>query len=108
MFQVRTPRGSVLFTSPEIAEVSAFLRSFTVDPLGYELHLITRGEDLWPFPADVLDAMRGWIADCSWRDLEPEDAFELTPDEVMRAVKRHYEGGVSQFIWDFRAGEVTE
>ena len=42
---------------------------------------------------------RGWIADCSWR-IEPEDLEELTEQEVIKVVDRHYYGGWKQFCRD--------
>jgi hypothetical protein len=44
---------------------------------------------------------RIWIGDCSWRD-EPEYLEDLTDDEVIRGINRHYNGGWIQFVEDCR------
>jgi hypothetical protein len=44
---------------------------------------------------------RMWISDCSWCD-ELEDLENLTDDEVMRGIERHYDGGWIQFLEDNR------
>lgn len=47
--------------------------------------------------------MRGWLADLSWEDMEADD-FEGVPDEaIVRAVERHYDGGVAAFLRDGEA-----
>ncbi len=46
--------------------------------------------------AEVLEAMRSWIADCSWPDLD--DAADLTPAEVIGGVRRHFDGGINAFL----------
>lgn len=50
--------------------------------------------------ADI-HVMRDWLKDCgNWANMEPEDFDELTPTQVVRAVERHYFGGVVQFYKD--------
>ena len=44
--------------------------------------------------------MREWLAECSWADLEPDDITDLPPREVVSGVRRHYDGGVPQFLRD--------
>ena len=44
--------------------------------------------------------MREWLAECTWADLEPDDIADLAPREVVSGVRRHYEGGVVQFLRD--------
>jgi hypothetical protein len=46
--------------------------------------------------AQIIEA-QAWIRDCSWRD-EAEDLEDLTDEEVMQGIDRHYEGGWTQFI----------
>lgn len=48
----------------------------------------------------TLAEMRAWIADCPWPDLEPEDVDDLTDQQIVRGVARHYHGGVKQFLAD--------
>lgn len=43
-------------------------------------------------------AMREWISDCQWRDLEPDDIAELTPIQVLAGVNRNVDGGLREFI----------
>lgn len=42
---------------------------------------------------------RIWISDCKWRN-KPEDLKDLTDDEVIQAIDRHYDGGWIQFFND--------
>ena len=51
-----------------------------------------------PLTTEELVAAREWIADCQWPDLDPEDIDDLTPVEVERAIRIHYEGGIKAFI----------
>lgn len=48
----------------------------------------------------VIEDMRGWLSDCSWRDLGPEDVARLSVEQVVAGVRRHYVGGVEQFVVD--------
>lgn len=50
--------------------------------------------------AAVVAEMRGWIGDCGWRDLVPEDVGQLSDAQVVDGVRRHYVGGVEQFVVD--------
>lgn len=55
-----------------------------------------------PTPAQLAE-MRGWLADCSWRDMSAEDLEDpalVSDAEVLANVKRYYAGGVAQFIQD--------
>jgi hypothetical protein len=42
---------------------------------------------------------RSWISDCIWRD-QLEELENLTDDEVIRGINRHYDGGWIQFVED--------
>ena len=46
-------------------------------------------------PGDLL-AARYWIADV----FEDVDPFDLDPLEVARGIRRHYAGGIGQFLAD--------
>jgi len=48
----------------------------------------------------LLAEARDWIADCAWRNLEPEDVAGLSDAQVRAGVERHYEGGWEQFALD--------
>lgn len=52
-----------------------------------------------PTPEEIKDA-RAWVADCVWRDLEPEQIDELSDVEIEVAITRHYAGGWAQFRVD--------
>jgi hypothetical protein len=54
-------------------------------------------------PTEVLAEMRAWIGDCVWSDLDQDDIAELTDRQIINGVRRHYSGGVHQFIADFYA-----
>lgn len=53
-----------------------------------------------PYTKEQIQEMRDWIADCQWPDLEPEEIDQLTDDEIIKGVKKHYSGGLEQFIAD--------
>lgn len=54
------------------------------------------------WPAQAIHAMREWLAECSWRDIEPCEVDDLTTAEVIAGVRRHYSGGLRQFLRDAR------
>lgn len=45
-------------------------------------------------------AMREWISDCQWGDLDPEDIADLSELEVLVGVHRSYDGGLPAFMSD--------
>lgn len=45
-------------------------------------------------------AMREWLSECTWSDLDPADVDDLTDDEVIAGVRRHYHGGIIAFLED--------
>jgi hypothetical protein len=44
-----------------------------------------------------INEAQAWIRDCNWLD-EAEDLEDLTDEEVMQGIDRHYEGGWIQFL----------
>jgi hypothetical protein len=46
-----------------------------------------------------IHAAREWVEECSWKE-DPEDIAEMTDDEIVRGVDKHYEGGWRQFRED--------
>lgn len=50
------------------------------------------------FGPATIKAMRDWIADCSWPDLPPDEVADLTDDEVIAGVRRHFDGGLDAFL----------
>lgn len=51
---------------------------------------------------EELQEARGWIADCAWADLDPEDIDDLTDEQVLRGIARNYDGGIAGFKADVR------
>ena len=47
--------------------------------------------------AELVAEARGWLADCTWADVDGEDIAELSAAEVLLGVQRHYVGGVDAF-----------
>lgn len=50
------------------------------------------------YPAEVIAQMRAWVADCVWADLDPADVAELTDEQVVRGVRKHFDGGLAAFM----------
>jgi hypothetical protein len=48
-------------------------------------------------PQMIADA-RDWLADCAWLDMESDDFADITDSAVIDGVRRHYDGGINQFI----------
>jgi hypothetical protein len=42
---------------------------------------------------------RAWVAECVWRE-DPEDIAELSDEEILRGVDKHYGGGRVQLSRD--------
>lgn len=45
-------------------------------------------------------AMRDWIMDCVWGDLDADDVPELGDAAIVRGIERHYPCGVDGFLMD--------
>src|SRR4051812_38686617 len=52
-----------------------------------------RREILKAIGAHELAAARAWIADCTWRDLDEDLVAELTDEDIIAGVERHFDGG---------------
>lgn len=52
------------------------------------------------YSREVMNEMRDWLMDCGWDDITAEDIEEMSDAQVRAAVKRHYVGGVTQFVTD--------
>lgn len=49
----------------------------------------------------LVDAMRDWLKDCVWANVDDEEFFDGLPDStIIKAVNRYYVGGVAQFERD--------
>jgi hypothetical protein len=59
------------------------------------------------YKAQQMLEARWWIADCS-RKNESEKSKELTDDEVIQVIDRHYFGGWKQFGQDIESGFVAD
>jgi len=44
--------------------------------------------------------MREWLKDISWADMEPEEIDNISDNNVIIAVRDHYEGGLEAFLKD--------
>lgn len=51
---------------------------------------------------DEVEAMRSWVEDCPWQDVD--DPAALMDGEIVAGVERNYEGGVRQFLLDHHEG----
>ena len=43
-------------------------------------------------------AMREWISDCQWADLDADGIDELSAIEVLQGVERNVDGGLVEFM----------
>lgn len=48
---------------------------------------------------EVMKQMRDWAKDCQWKE-DPEEIDEMSDEDILRGVQRHYEGGIKAFIQD--------
>jgi hypothetical protein len=46
---------------------------------------------------ELIREARGWIADCQWGDIGPDDVADLSDDEVIAGVNKFFEGGWAEF-----------
>lgn len=54
--------------------------------------------DMSTVTMNQLKEARGWILDCVWADLDENDVAELTGEQIVKGIQRHYEGGWSAFV----------
>lgn len=52
------------------------------------------------YTPDHLREMRGWVNDCVWADMLPEDIEDVTDEEILKGIDKHYVGGLVGFIID--------
>lgn len=45
-----------------------------------------------------ISAMREWIRDCEWPDLDQESIAALSPRQVLNGIEKHVNGGIVEFI----------
>lgn len=43
-------------------------------------------------------AMRSWLADCSWADVDSAQIQAMPDVQILRAVDRHWDGGLTDFL----------
>jgi len=46
---------------------------------------------------ELIREARGWIADCQWADIGPDDVADLTDEQVIAGISRYYDGGWAAF-----------
>jgi hypothetical protein len=52
---------------------------------------------------EIRNLIIDWAADCMWADIQSrEDLEELTDNELLKAVNKHYVGGYNQFLEDMK------
>lgn len=47
-----------------------------------------------------INAMREWISDCQWADMDEDEIAELDDTTILRGVNRHVDGGLHEFIYN--------
>lgn len=52
------------------------------------------------FTPEVIQEARDWISECSWNDLDADEIDDLSDEEVLKGVKKHYSGGLDGFLRD--------
>lgn len=51
----------------------------------------------------LMKHMRDWVKDVKWREVSDEaDIDDMTDEEILRGVEKHYQGGIKQFMIDAR------
>ena len=46
----------------------------------------------------VIKEAREWISECQWPDLEPDQVAELSDEQAIAGVRRHFDGGLEEFL----------
>jgi len=83
-------------TKESVKEVNA-----TIDSSGKTITAVGAPGSVARFTTENPDAikqMKDWALDCQWRD--QEDIEEMSDEEILLGVQRHYEGGIKQFLRD--------
>jgi hypothetical protein len=47
--------------------------------------------------AQEIKEAKSWLMDCVFADVEPEDIEEMTDSTIVKAIARHYDGGIPEF-----------
>jgi hypothetical protein len=50
------------------------------------------------YTTEQIEAMREWVSDCQWSDVEPDEIKQLTPFQILAGVEKHVFGGIEEFI----------
>lgn len=50
------------------------------------------------YTQEDIAAMREWISDCQWSDLDEDGIAELSPLQVLRGIERNVDGGLAEFM----------
>ncbi len=50
------------------------------------------------YNTEQIAAMREWVKDCQWPDLDSEAIAELTAFQILAGIEQHVCGGIDEFI----------
>ncbi len=67
--------------------------------ISFQNYCDTFNENIVPqFTPEQIAAMREWVADCQWGDMDPEDLASLSDEQIIKGVNKHYDGGIREFL----------
>jgi hypothetical protein len=52
---------------------------------------------------DEIEAMRYWLADDVWLNMDGDIVFAMEPADILAHVQAHYEGGAGAFLAELHA-----
>ena len=50
------------------------------------------------YTPEQIAAMREWISDCQWQDMDQDDIDELSDLQVLAGIDRNVDGGLVEFM----------
>jgi len=91
----------------------AYGREYTVNTIGIDYTELLPAEksisENTNHNPHVIQQMRNWVKDCQWRDVSDEsDIDDMSDEEILRGIQKHYEGGVNQFLRDMEPKSAIE
>lgn len=57
---------------------------------------------------EAMEEMRDWVKDCQWGDITEEDIDEMSDEEIIKGIKKHYSGGLKGFLQSIGETMVDE
>ena len=60
----------------------------------------TEGFKILTIESHHIEEARNHIADCQWADMDDDDIKNLTDNQIIKGISRHYSGGWPQFLAD--------